>query len=169
MGTLQNRIERVFQTIAEACDGLDAQLVISLGRRGADADMDFAGSPLVVDYAPQLELIRKSALVITHAGMNTVMETLSQGVPLVAIPVTNDQPGVAARVKWTGTGEMVPLSKLDPIRLRLAVGSVFQNGSYRDAASKMQRAIEAAGGLARAAEICEQAISSGAPVKVGDS
>ncbi len=30
------------------------------------------------------------------------------GVPLVSIPITNEQPGIAARVAWTGTGEVVP-------------------------------------------------------------
>ena len=126
--------------------------------------MDLTGSPLVVDYAPQLDLIRRAALVITHAGMNTAMETLSQGVPLVAIPVTNDQPGVAARVKWTGTGEMVPLSKLDTARLTAATVRVFGDESYRNAAERIQRAIHAAGGPTRAAEICEQAIATREPV-----
>ncbi|NEP59080.1 MAG: glycosyl transferase family 1, partial [Symploca sp. SIO2G7] len=32
LGTLQNRLLWIFQMIAEACIGLDAQLVISLGR-----------------------------------------------------------------------------------------------------------------------------------------
>ena len=83
---------------------------------------------------------------------------------VLSIPVTNDQPGVAARVKWTCTGEMIPLSKLDTARMSAALGRVFANGSYRDAAEKIQRAIESAGGPARAAEICEQAIATGEPV-----
>jgi len=39
-----------------------------------------------------------TSVCITHAGLNTVLEALAQGVPQVAIPVTNDQPGVAARI-----------------------------------------------------------------------
>jgi len=39
--------------------------------------------PLVVEYAPQLELLAKARLTITHAGLNTVLDSLSNGVPLV--------------------------------------------------------------------------------------
>ena len=35
--------------------------------------------PLVVSYAPQLEILKRAALVITHAGLNTVLESLSEG------------------------------------------------------------------------------------------
>jgi len=45
-----------------------------------------------------LELLKQTSVCITHAGLNTVLEALTQDVPQVAIPVTNDQPGVAARI-----------------------------------------------------------------------
>ena len=111
MGTLQNGVERVFQVIAEACAGLDAQLVLSLGT-GSENLAPPSGNPIVVRYAPQLELLRRSALTITHGGLNTVLESLSIGVPLVVIPVTNDQPGVGARVEWTGTGKAIPVQQV---------------------------------------------------------
>jgi len=53
----------------------------------AEAVQRLPGSPLVV-YAPQLELLAKARLTITHAGLNTVLDSLSNGVPLVAIPIT---------------------------------------------------------------------------------
>jgi UDP:flavonoid glycosyltransferase YjiC (YdhE family) len=109
LGTLQNQNIATFQCIAEACVDLDVQLVIALGNPRQDPkEFQFAGEPIVVAYAPQAELINRSSLVITHAGMNTVIDSLSAGVPLVAIPITNDQPGVASRLVRTGAGEMVP-------------------------------------------------------------
>ncbi|HUG93453.1 MAG TPA: glycosyltransferase [Planctomycetaceae bacterium] len=167
MGTLQNRQEHVFHAIAGACAGLDVQLVISRGRRGAEPTAALPGSPLVVPYAPQLELLRRAALVITHAGMNTVLESLAQGVPLVAVPITNDQPGVAARVAWSGAGEVVPLRKLSAARLRTAVVRVLSRPSYRQHAERLQAAIERSGGLVRAGEIAELAIATGQPVLSG--
>ena len=61
LGTLQNRLVWVFQMIAETCMGLDAQLVITLGW-GTNPEYlpEFPGNPLVVGYAPQLELLQKS-------------------------------------------------------------------------------------------------------------
>jgi zeaxanthin glucosyltransferase len=45
-----------------------------------------------------LELLKRATVCITHAGLNTVLESLAQGVPQLAIPITYDQPGVAARI-----------------------------------------------------------------------
>jgi UDP:flavonoid glycosyltransferase YjiC (YdhE family) len=73
----------------------DVQLVISLGG-GLKADDlgPLAGNPVVVNYAPQVELVRRTALTISRGGLKTVLEALSYGVPQVVIPVTNDQPGL---------------------------------------------------------------------------
>jgi zeaxanthin glucosyltransferase len=48
MGTLQNRLREIFETLAKACAGLDAQLVLSLGSRDQAPDAHFAGAPVVV-------------------------------------------------------------------------------------------------------------------------
>src|SRR5262249_19131199 len=105
MGTLQNGVVRTFRMIAEACAGLDLQLVISLGG-GLDPALlgNLPGDPVVVGYAPQLELIRWSALTISHGGLNTALESLERGVPIVVLPVTYDQPGGGARGAWAGGG-----------------------------------------------------------------
>jgi zeaxanthin glucosyltransferase len=61
----------------------------------------------MVNTAPQIELLKRAPLCITRAGLNTVLEALAQGVPIVAIPIGFDQPGVAARVAYHGVGEFV--------------------------------------------------------------
>jgi len=131
MGTLQNRLAWVFAEIARASMGLDAQLVISLGGGKDPAQIGpLPGNPLVVRYAPQLGLLARAALTITHPGLNTALESLSCGVPMVAIPVGNDQPAVAARVRWTGAGEMLPLERLRANRLTPLVERVLTQESY---------------------------------------
>jgi MGT family glycosyltransferase len=165
MGTLQNRLLHVFEAIAGACAGLDAQLVISLGGSAAPESLPpLPGSPIVVGYAPQLDLIEKASLVITHAGLNTTMETLGQGVPMVAIPVANDQPGVAARIAHAGAGLVVPLKGLNADRLRRAVQRVLSEPGFAEHARRLQDAIRRAGGADRASELIERAIASGQPV-----
>jgi len=165
MGTLQNRQQEIFNCIAEACVGLDAQLVISLGGGSSPESLQgLPGNPLVVGYAPQLELLQKATLTITHAGLNTTLESLINGVPMVAIPITNDQPGVAARIAWTGSGEFVPLKKLSVPKLRTAIQQVLGEDSYKKNATRLQEAIRRAGGVSRAADIIEQVISTGLPV-----
>lgn len=161
-GTLQNRLLGMFQIIAEACQTLDVQLVIALGSGSLPESLPtLPGSPLIVGYAPQLELLRRAALTITHAGMNTVLESLSNGVPMVAIPITNDQPGVAARIAWTGTGEVISLKQLSVPKLRSAIRHVLVMESYKNNAVRLQGAICRAGGINRAIDVIEQVISTG--------
>lgn len=164
MGTLVNRSERVFRTIAEACAGLDVQLVITLGHKGADIPTGFPGNPIVVDYAPQLDLIKRAALYIGPGGMNTLMQSMAYGVPMVLIPVTYDNPGVAARAKYHGVGEFVPVNKLNARRLRTAIQTVLTDPSYRYRANKFAETIKEADATARAADIVEEAFRTRRPV-----
>ena len=164
LGTVQNRLLWIFEAIAEACADFDAQLVIALGG-GANPESlpELPGDPIVVGYAPQLELLPKAALTITHAGMNTTLESLSNGVPMVAIPITNDQPGVAARIVWTRTGEAIPLTEVNVEKLHQAIKQVLTDESYKENALKLQEA-QRGGGVTKASDIIERVVATGKPV-----
>ncbi len=60
---------------------------------------------------------------------------------MVAIPVANDQPGIAARIAYTGVGEVVALKELNVPKLRSAIVKVLTQESYRKRAIEMQGAI----------------------------
>jgi UDP:flavonoid glycosyltransferase YjiC (YdhE family) len=166
MGSLQNGFDEVFRKIAQACAGLDAQLVLSLGG-GLEPEAlgRLPGEPIVVKFAPQLELLQRASLTITHAGLNTTLESLTQGVPMVAIPVGNDQPGVAARIDWTQTGRVVPLRKLSAQRLRGEVETVLRDGKYRAAAQQLKEAIGRVNGLEKAADLVEEKLGIETPLR----
>ena len=165
MGTLQNDRQTIFHSIAESCLGLDIQLVISLGGAvNPEALPELPGSPLIVGYAPQLELLSKAALTINHAGTNTVLEALSHGVPMVSMPVTNDQPGVGTRLAWVGAGEVIPLARLEVSRLRTAIHHVLTQASYKENALRLQTAIHQTGGVRYAADVVEKVALTGKAV-----
>lgn len=164
LGTLQSHNLDIFQYIAQACQGMDAQLVISLGNPQADpSQMNFPGDPIVAAFPPHQQLINRACLVITHAG-STAVSCLSSGVPMVAIPITTDQPGMAARVAQAGAGEVVQLSKLTVPKLKAAIEQVLGNPSYRENAAKLATAIQNAGGVNQAANVVERVIETKAPV-----
>jgi zeaxanthin glucosyltransferase len=165
LGTLFNQHKYIYRIIAEACAGLNAQLVLSLGG-GAEAGeySHLPRSPLVVKFAPQRELLAKATLTITHAGLNTTLESLNEGVPLVAVPITSEQPAIAARIRWTGTGDFIGLSHLTAKRLRLLIERILADPNYRSAAQRMKAAIRQTQGAAQAVEITEEVIRTGKPV-----
>jgi zeaxanthin glucosyltransferase len=159
MGTLQNRIQETFREIASACVGLDVQLVISLGGGSTPEQLgSLPGNPLVVAMAPQLDLLSRATLTITHAGLNTVLESLACGVPMVAIPVGNDQPGVAARLKWAGAGEFLPLKHLKAAKLTPLIRRVLDERTYRRHAQEIMAEIKKADGIGRAIALIERAL-----------
>lgn len=163
LGTIQNRNQKVFHYIAQAFSELEieAQLLISLGNPNADSSqVNFPGSPLVFSFPPHQQIINRSHLVITHAG-STALSCLSVGVPMVAIPITTDQPGMAARIAQAGAGEVIPLKKLNISIVKTSIEKVFTEPSYRNNAMKIRDAIQEAGGVYSAANLIEEAISTG--------
>ena len=160
LGTLQSKDNRLFSTIAAACEGLDVQLVLALGSADRSSREQFAGNPIVVGFAPQLELLARASLAITHAGLNTVMQALSCGVPLVALPITHDQPAIAARVAHSGAGKVIPAASINPASLRAAVSQVLKEPRYRERARALSCSIARAGGVERAADIVDSVLAT---------
>ena len=164
-GTAQNGNRQLYEAVAQVAAGFDAQVVLSLG--GSDTVELPAQLPenlLVVRFAPQLEILEKADLMITHAGMNSTLECLAAGIPMVAVPIAHDQHGTAARIEWTGTGVRVALQHCEPARLRSAIETVLGNASFRESARRFQRMIAEAKGLDRAADIIERVVTTGRPV-----
>jgi len=141
MGTLLNGMEYVYRAILEAAGKFpETQLVLSVGKNIDPDDLrPIPSNVIVVSTAPQIELLKRASLCITHAGLNTALEALAQGVPIVAIPIGFDQPGVAARVAYHRVGEFVEVGDLTAERLAQLIQRVRQNPSYRDNARYFQK------------------------------
>ena len=112
---------------------------------------------IVVEKAPQLELLKRAALCITHAGLNTTLETLAQGVPMVAIPIAYDQPGVAARIAHHGVGEFIEVDDLTVDGLHALIQKVLKTPAYRENAQRFKNIIAKRHGLDVASEAIESA------------
>ncbi|MDX8051609.1 macrolide family glycosyltransferase [Lentzea sp. BCCO 10_0798] len=112
---------------------------------------DVAGTDTVEvrPWFPQPAVLKHTAAFISHGGMNSVMEALHAGVPLVVVPQTPEQAGNAGRVAELGLGERVD----DHADLRAAVDRVTADGTIRRNLDRMRAAIADAGGAQRAADV----------------
>ena len=163
MGTLLNGSVQTYQTIVQTAAQLpEAQFIVSLG--SAVALEEFGELPenvIAVRTAPQLELLQRATLCITHAGLNTVLESLVQGVPMVGIPVGYDQPGTAARIAHHGVGDFVRIDEeLTVNGLAALVRKVMQTPAYRENAKHFQRILAGRSGLDEAADVMEAALEA---------
>ena len=168
MGTILNGRVDVFRTIiAAAAKNKNLQLVLSIGDQIDPKQIGSApNNAIIVRQAPQLELLKQATVCITHAGLNTALESLAQGVPQLAIPVTYDQPGVAARIAHHKTGVVTSLDKLTPEHLALRLEEVLTNPIYRENAGKFQKAIIEAKGLSVAADLIEESLGASEKTRV---
>ena len=161
LGTLVNGLNGVYQHILEAVKPLDVQVVLSIGKSINPENLGrIPSNTIVVRSAPQIELLKRAALCITHAGLNTTLESLAHGVPMVAIPIGYDQPGNAARIRHHGAGEFIEVDEVTTDRLRGLIEKVLQDPRYRERADYFQKVISKTRGLDVAADIIEWAFLS---------
>lgn len=160
MGTLQNSLAPVFTSIIKALGQLPYQAVVSKGGSDVSLPSSLPENVIVVDYAPQLRLLERSCLAITHAGLNTALECLSRGVPMLCLPVTNDQPGVARRIEWVGAGRRLPVRQVTTTRLLTLLNEMLANPAYAQSALVAAEKLRGQDGLSHAADIVECAFTT---------
>ncbi|WP_407292970.1 glycosyltransferase [Stutzerimonas zhaodongensis] len=170
LGTLQGDRFGLFRRIAEACRELDVQVLIAhCGRLDAAQERRLlkAGASWVTDFAPQRAVLARADALITHAGLNTVLDALGAGVPSLALPIAFDQPGVAARVVHAGVG-----LKIDPrlaSRRRIVQGlrRLLREPGFAWRAKELGNEVRGAGGTLRAAQLIEAALEAQTPALQG--
>jgi UDP:flavonoid glycosyltransferase YjiC (YdhE family) len=89
-----------------------------------------------------------------------VLDSLANGVPLVTVPITYEQPAIARRVEWIGAGRSILLRRLNPHVLVSVMRDVLGDSRYQTAARLVASGIQRAGGVARAADIIESTVRS---------
>ena len=157
-GTLQGGRARLFRAIAAACRAVGAQLLVAHCGLLTPAQAASIGADHVTDFAPQDAVLARADLCITHAGLNTVLDALAAGVPLVALPIAFDQPGVAARIVHHGVGERIAAWRASPRHLADLIGRLLRDHGYRGRAAMQSQALNEAGGTERAADLIESAL-----------
>lgn len=129
LGTLQGHRHRLLARIARAGRRAGAQVLVSLGGQPVGA-AEAIPADWVRSFVPQRAILARARVCVTHAGMNTVMECLEQGVPMLALPLTNDQPGVAARIVRSGTGLRLSPHWADEARIEAALIRLLSEPSF---------------------------------------
>lgn len=147
LGTLLNTSVKFFRKCLDAFRNQPVSVVMSIGnvvkmeQLGKIPDNFF-----VYPFVPQLEILKKASLFITHGGMNSVNEALYYGTPMLVIPVGNDQPTVARRIETLHLGKYMKQKDIDADSLRLSAMEILNNNSYKDTLREFQIKSQSAGG-----------------------
>ncbi len=115
-----------FLRVMNAFEELEGyQLILSIGGNPAAEDLLSAhGDMIVIRYAPQLDILRRATLMITHGGLNSIKECIYLGVPMLVFPGLYDQFGNAARVLYHGLGYVGHMTRTASKEIRAMVLSI---------------------------------------------
>lgn len=167
LGTLQGQRLPIFRRIARACARRDAQLVIA-HCGGLDlaqaASLAAPDAVHVFDSVPQRAMLARADAVVSHAGLNTVLDACVAATPVLALPIAFDQPGVAARVVHAGIGLKASARLATPGQLGMRLARLLEEPAFGQRARALGESVSAAGGAARAAEIIEAVATTAQPV-----
>ena len=99
----------------KAFENSEHTIVMSIGSKTKISDLgEIPKNFIVKNYVPQTELLTYTKLFITRR-MNSAHEGLYNGVPLVVIPQSADQPVVAKQVESLGAGIKLQMQGLTGI------------------------------------------------------
>ena len=148
----------LLQTAASAFAGHAAEVIL-VAERGRDVPAFDTGRAAAnvrwVPWTPLTQAVRSADVVVAHGNSETVLATLSLGIPMVVVPRMLDQPQLAWRLAASGAGLRLPMRRATPERLRAAVERVLGGEIFGRQARRMGAALAQTGGPARAAEWIE--------------
>ncbi|HVU14412.1 MAG TPA: nucleotide disphospho-sugar-binding domain-containing protein, partial [Phototrophicaceae bacterium] len=152
LGTIRNDNLAFFRACLQAFADRPYTVVMSVGHKIDAQALDPIPPNFVVrTYNPQLEILQRSDLFITHAGMNSVHEGLYYGVPLLLVPQQQEQTFVALRMQTLGAG--LKLDAPTPDAIRAAAERILSDVRYRQNAAQLGETLRSGGGAARAADL----------------
>jgi zeaxanthin glucosyltransferase len=170
LGTLQGQRFSVFKRIAKACRLINAQLLIA-HCGGLDAAQEralvSAGATWVTAFAPQADVLARADAVISHAGLNTLMDAIVARTPILALPIAFDQPGAASRVCHADIGLCGSARWSSAAKLARMLDQLLTESHFATALDKLGIEVAEAGGAPRAADIIEHALPMTAASRAG--
>ena len=142
----------LLRTFAAALAPLGGTVVVSTGQEDTAALGPLPANVLARRSVPQLQVLERAALFVTHGGMNSVNEAMRAGVPTLVVPQGADQPLVARRVVELGAGLELRTENATAETVHALARRLLEDPRFRTAAAAQRAAQEEAGGAQRAAD-----------------
>ena len=161
MGTVNHDMMAFYKSCISAFGNTDYQVVMSVGNLvSVEALGTLPETISVASDVDQIAVLKKADVFVSHCGMNSVSESLFFAVPLVMLPQTSEQKGVAERVEQLGAG--IKLEKTDGVSVLHAVNQILSVDSYKENTGKISENFQNSSGAKGAADkimqVCEDVV-----------
>ncbi len=151
MGTVNNDMLPLYKNCIDAFADSDFQVIMSVGNMVSLQEFGTLPENIsVFPYLDQIAVLSKADAFISHCGMNSASESLYFGVPLVMLPQTSEQSGVAERILQLGAG--IKLHKTDSKAIYAAVKTVLADNQYKENANAVAEGFRKCTGAKGAAD-----------------
>ena len=151
MGTVNNDLMPFYKTCISALTQTEYQVILSVGNLvSLEAFGELPEHISVLSHVDQIAVLQQADVFVSHCGMNSVSESLYFGVPLVMLPQTSEQGGVARRVEQLGAG--IKLQRVDADSILGAVNKVLVQSAYAHAAAEIAAGFKRCSGAKGAAD-----------------
>jgi len=154
LGTINTDFNNFYKMCITALGDLNFKVVMSVGKK---CDINLLGEIpdnfIVCNFAPQLEILKnKTSVFISHGGFNSVSEALYYGVPIITIPMVNDQYMVAKRLVNIGAGIALQMNEISEFEIKESVLKILSDSKYKDASERIGKSFHLAGGYESAVD-----------------
>ena len=151
MGTVNNDMMPFYKSCISALANTDYQVIMSVGNLvSIEAFGKLPENISIFSHVDQIAVLEKADVFVSHCGMNSVSESLYFEVPLVMLPQTSEQKGVAERVYQLGAG--IKIDKLDGVSVMTAINKILSIDTYKQNAEKIAEGFKNSSGAKGAAD-----------------
>ena len=151
MGTVNNDMIAFYKSCISALANSEYQIIMSVGNLVSIEDFGKLPENIsIFSHVDQIAVLKKADVFVSHCGMNSVSESLYFEVPLVMLPQTSEQKGVAERVFQLGAG--IKVDKLDGVSVMTAINKILSVDTYKQNAEKIAEGFKNSSGAKGAAD-----------------
>ena len=151
LGTFLSAREDVLAVIVDGLRRVDVRVAMAIGSADPAALGRLPAEWLVGAYLPQVAILEQADALITHAGNNSVTESLASGVPMLALPFSTDQFDGAAAVESAGFGLAADPNAVEGVQVARAIERLLSNASPALASLEKELRLRPGPQIARAA------------------
>ncbi len=152
LGTVFNNKPEVFRKIMDALDKPLYQTIISAGNAYQALQREaIPPNAMLFKHVPQVALLPKIDLFISHGGNNSTNEALASGKPLIVMPVGGEQSDNASRVVYLGVGQRLDIAQFTEAQLLAAVERIRADAAFQERAEVIRKELEPTHGVLTAA------------------
>ena len=153
--------KQFFQTIIDAIAARpDWQLILTVGSLNVEDFHSVTPNTLLVKTAPQLQVLKRASLMITHGGFNSVKECIFFNVPMILFPVIRDHPAIAARVVYHGLGITGDIREASVDQIRNFIDRILKDMTFKARVAAMGKVFRENEAASPSVQVIEKALPS---------